>query len=447
MRAYLALSLVTVSLLASAASARAQQAATPSSLATLDTAFQDLYRNTTASMVRVSIVQNASAVLDSELKGQFDDWRKTNGGRQGRGSGGNPPGGGRGGQPGGGGRGDGGRNADGGGSGNPGGGFGGGRGGGGGGGSGVAMTSQVAGFLRARAEQLEKATPPDRQQAAKLRGLAVRVEISNRDGIQGEVSAIVIDKDGHALVPTGLLREAHLDPLAVTLPSGKETTARFVGASVYGGFSIIELADHAAVTPVNWSRHRVMSGQLLLSISAGAGLSMPLLASGHAGTGNLEDHLAVPADERGGIYLFDATGGLAVILAGGGWQGEHHAIWGEHLQRDVQYILQPGPDGKPGRDVEPRPLGVTFSPDKGPARRGVIITSVETASLASDAGLLKDDLLVSIDGKPVTELVTPDARPLAGLIQLQLDFATRTGNVPLVIIRDGKEQTLQMTLK
>jgi len=141
------------------------------------------------------------------------------------------------------------------------------------------------------------------------------------------------------------------------------------------------------------------------------------------------------------------------------------------LQREIGYIL------KEGKDIEPRALGVSFTapaaPDEPPPRatkavrdayetakkaweanskvigerRAVQVSDVTKNSLAADAKLVKGDLLLSIDGRPISEMVGTDGRALSGLIQMQVDLATRTGAVPVVIVREGKEMALEMVLK
>ena len=72
------------------------------------------------------------------------------------------------------------------------------------------------------------------------------------------------------------------------------------------------------------------------------------------------------------------------------------------------------------------------------------VSDVSKKSLAAQANLKEGDLLLSIDGRPMSELVRTDGSAQSGLIQLQVDLATRTGEVPLVVVREGKELTLKM---
>jgi hypothetical protein len=54
------------------------------------------------------------------------------------------------------------------------------------------------------------------------------------------------------------------------------------------------------------------------------------------------------------------------------------------------------------------------------------------------------DVLVSIDNRAVGTLVNNDSHPTPELNMLQVDLATRTGTVPLGVIRAG--QTTETTV-
>ena len=86
-----------------------------------------------------------------------------------------------------------------------------------------------------------------------------------------------------------------------------------------------------------------------------------------------------------------------------------------------------------------------------PSRRAVQVAvqvqDVTPGSLAANAGVLKDDIITSIDGRPISELVSGDRAALPGLIKLQVDLATRTDAVSLEIQRKGEPKTLIMQLK
>jgi len=340
----------------------------------------------------------------------------------------------------------------------------------------------VRNFLINEADTAQKAgTPEQTARAARLRGLALRVQV-NPSGTQGDMLAAVLDAQGHALLLGGVFKEAQApDSLKVAAPDGTQSPATYVGANLYAGFTIIKLGTLQGVVPAAWSKDKLLPGQTLFPVTSGQAFAGAVHVLPRFGEPFSEDHL--PADEqsnprfeRYGAFLFDVQGRLAAaVTTGGGWAGERFALGGTRLQREIAYILN---DGNEGRDIEPRALGVSFKAPEEPGeaprprapqavkdkyeadkaawdannkalagRRAVQVSEVTRDSLADKAKLEKGDLLLSIDGRAIAELVTTEGRAQSGLIQLQVDLATRTGEVPLAIVRDGKEMTLVMPLK
>jgi S1-C subfamily serine protease len=439
-----AISTVAAAGLLAAATAVRAQAGPPGSHADL-TGLQEIRKETQAlfriannSLLRVEVTQSAAAVLDSSpgLKSEFDAWLKSGNGpagsfgqqppNQGRGAGRGGPGDrdGRGPRPGGrgDGRGDGGNPP----------GFAGMR--------GFGLHNQVRQFLESKAD---RATDP--ADAARYRALALRVDLS-RSGFQGDLSAILLSADGYALLPTGLLREAHANnpsSLKAELPDGSQTTAKFVGSNLFGGYTIIRFDKPTGAAPAPWAKSRLMAGDFLLAVGASQGGSGYLVAGGRPGTPVI-DRFPASFDDRNGAFLFDTNGQLAAVMTGGsGWGGgDRLALTAARMQREVDYII------KTGRDIEPKQFGISYKNlDQDPARaakvasvlgsrRAVIVEKVEPDSPAAKAGLKPNDIVVSIDARPVTEYR-----------QVQIDLATRGGTIPVGILRDdATEQVLEMTI-
>jgi S1-C subfamily serine protease len=437
------------------------QTAPASFLAAQDAEFQKLYRQVNSSIVRVTVVQDAMALVNSEgLTEKYQTWVKNagdriGGGRRGAGGDGRAPATGpatqtrpdAGSLPGGGSFGRGGA------GGGMGGGFGGRGGGGSGGGVGTATT--VSRFFIDQADQAQKAGSADL--AARYRAKALRVQM-NPTGFQGDMLAAVLDDKGYALLLGGVFRESQspASPMDVVASDGSVTKATFVGANLFAGFTLVQLKDVKVATPASWSKHKLAVGQTLLPVTFGQPFAPVVHILARPGEPFSEDRLppddqTTPRFERGGAFLFDVEGHLAaVVTAGGGWTAERFALSGTRMQRDIAYIL----DKK--TDIEPRALGVDFIPVPTPTppetakligtHRAVQVRDVADKSLAFRANLKPGDILLSIDGRHMSELVTANGQALPGLIQLQVDLVTRTGSVPLGIIRDGKLQTLQMPL-
>jgi len=419
-------------------SARGQQDFAPG--ATLSALTADLERlngKISEGLVRVNVTESAASVLDSVmLKADFEQWVKTNGnsidadrnsGGRGRGGGGGPPGPGA---PGG----FGGRGPDR--SGGP-----------------VNLASQVRTFLMIQADQQDKAGRTT--EAAQLRGLALRVEI-NRGVFQGDMSAMMLDDNGHALLLTGLLREAHTGsakPIDVTLPDGSKTTASFVGSNLTNNYSVIKLDKSNGAKRLRFASKKIVPGQLLVSRSVGPGAAALVMASGRPGETFSEDRLILATEDRSGTVMFNIDGEMTSVVTSGGVFGpERFALSASRLQREINFMI------RDGKDIEPRELGVQFakpgesqsSTTTNPGRRRVMelrITDVKAKSLADAAGLKKGDVIESIDGQPVSELVNEQGLGFPRLRELQTDFATRTDDVPLEIVRDGKDVKLTMPLK
>jgi S1-C subfamily serine protease len=421
-------------------------AAPGATLEALERDIQNLHNQMGKSLVRVSIVQSAASVLPPDLRVEFDRWTPTQapgGAGGGGGGGGGRRGGGEGSR---GGMGDRGQTrpdymgpgfGSGGGGGGGGGGFGGGRGGPGGPGGGVSQ--RVQSFIAERIRTKSNSTSlTDRAEVERLRALALRIELS-RGVFQGEMSAAVLDDQGHALILTGLMREAHTGanpPMRATLPDGTATTAAYIGANLYGNFTVLKLENWKGTTPVRWAPRKVAPGQLLMTTTAGPGNGALIVATRKPGETPSEDRISLPAEDRSGMFVQDIRGSLvAVMPAGGGLGGERYATTAARMQRQIAYITTQK------KDIEPQPLGLRFSTQE----RKVLVDEIASGSLADAAKLKRGDTLVSIDGHPISELVAGN-RETPGMLQLKADLITRKGAVPLVVLRDGKEVALTMPL-
>lgn len=276
----------------------------------------------------------------------------------------------------------------------------------------------------------------DAETAAKYRRLLTGLD-ALRGALPTEALAVVIDHDGNAIVLGPGVRESQKDkPFAVTGPDGKEATARYVGAHVARGLTVIKLDSPSVTPPLELADARPDAGELLMCVAGSSGAVAWITVPGHAGKPADDRFATSGTDDRGPSYLFNAAGRLSAV----GY--ERFALPVEMLKGNIHWIIENQ------RDLKPRQLGVKYShvPQDSPLRSSnpvagknpavVVVEDVFKGSGAEQAGVQKGDLLVSIDGRPLWQIG-----------QILADLATRTGKVPLGVVRQNKEITLEMPLE
>ena len=199
-----------------------------------------------------------------------------------------------------------------------------------------------------------------------------------------------MDGDGHAILLAGLMRDAHRDGLKVQLPDGTEASAKFLGANLAGGFTVLQLDKFAGLKPIHWADHHPSPGQALMSVTAGQGLVSWVAAVDRIGM-NPDDRFLVPApDDRTGAFLFDIHGQLMGIVGGGGpWSGDRIATSATRLKKEFDYIVTTGKDlERPRLGFVTDALPETMTAELSGVlhnRHAVLVSNVNAASLAERA--------------------------------------------------------------
>jgi hypothetical protein len=375
-------------------------------------ASKTLYTKVSASMIRVKLEHNPAALLSDPMRKEFEDWLRQQGldkrpprmagaaeGRARPGRLGDPATG--------------------------------------------SSTQPGPGYTGLRREGLlrrfleEKAgAAGDTETSAKYRRLLTGLD-ALRGALPTEALGVVIDNDGNAIVLGPGVRESQKDkPFAVTGPDGKETTARYVGAHFARGLTVVKLDSPSVAPPLELADTRPDTGELLMCVAGSNDAVAWVTVPGRAGK-PVDDRFATTGgDDHGPSYLFNAAGQLSAV----GY--ERFALPVEMLKENIHWIIENQ------RDLKPRQLGVKYRhvPQDSPLRSSnpvvgknpavVVVEDVFKGSGAEQAGMQKGDLLVSIDGRPLWQIG-----------QILSDLATRTGKVPLGVVRQNKEITLEMPLE
>ncbi|KAB7627345.1 DegQ family serine endoprotease [Alkalilimnicola sp. S0819] len=266
-------------------------------------------------------------------------------------------------------------------------------------------------------------------------------------------SGVVIDAEqGHIVTNHHVIREA--EEIVVTLRDGRELQAELVGSDPETDLAVIRV-DATGLTQVSVGRSRDLQvGDFVVAIGNPFGLGQTVTsgivsALGRTGLGieGYEDFIQTDASinpGNSGGALVDLRGQLvgintAIISPAGGNVGIGFAI-PVHMMRTVVAQLVEHGEVRRGRlgvaiqDLTPG-LAQAFELD---TRDGVVVTEVAPGSAAAEAGLEAGDIIIAVNGDPVS-----DAAALRNRIGL-----LRIGDrVRLRYLRDGERREVSTELR
>ncbi|GAB3214673.1 Do family serine endopeptidase [Pseudaeromonas pectinilytica] len=266
-------------------------------------------------------------------------------------------------------------------------------------------------------------------------------------------SGVIIDSDkGYVITNFHVIQEA--DEIKVTLKDGREFTAKKIGEDQQSDIALLQIKakDLNQVKLANSDQLRV--GDFAIAIGNPFGLGQTVTsgivsALGRSGLNieNLENFIqtdaAINSGNSGGA-LINLRGELigintAILGPNGGNIGIGFAIPSNMVKDLTDQIIKYGEVrrgvlGVMGGELT-TDLAKAFGYDK---QNGAFVSQVMPGSAADNAGIKAGDIIVSINDNPVRsfgELRAKVATMGAGKV------------VNLGIIRDGKAQTVQVTLK
>lgn len=283
-------------------------------------------------------------------------------------------------------------------------------------------------FLEGRIPRMQ-----DPEMLAKVHQGIMRAE-SLREEQNFEQVGVVLDDQGHVLLMMTLLRDASDIPIKVTSADGREFGATFVGADYLRGFSLLKLTgDTSFPPPLEQSRHRPQSGELLMCLSASTGAIGWITAPGPGvSTRRGDERFAIFGEDRGSVFLFNVSGRLAAVGT------DHYALPISNMKSEIAEVKAKGYVSRRQFGVRNSPIGIDSPLRRLSAlghRPAVRVDDVIKNSLGERAGLKKGDIILTLDGRPITQLP-----------RILQDLSTRTDDVSIGIIRDEKEMELTLPL-
>ncbi|KRA80839.1 Do family serine endopeptidase [Altererythrobacter sp. Root672] len=270
-------------------------------------------------------------------------------------------------------------------------------------------------------------------------------------------SGFIISADGyvvtnnHVIQPDG---RAELEEVTVTMPDGTEYPAEVVGSDQASDLAVLKITRPEAFPFVHFgdsSQSRVGDWVIAIGNPFGLGgtVTSGIVSAVYRNTGAggaydrfIQTDASINRGNSGGP-LFDMQGNViginnAIFSTTGGSVGIGFAIPAETAEPIVQKLIAGEEIVRGFLGVRIQPMNEDLAASLGlPENRGEFIQSVQAGEAAEQAGLRIGDVVVTVDGKPVTRDTT------LSFIVSNIEPGKR---INVEIIRNGQHQTLPVTV-
>ncbi|WP_374328800.1 Do family serine endopeptidase [Azonexus sp.] len=230
-------------------------------------------------------------------------------------------------------------------------------------------------------------------------------------------SGVIVSQNGYILTNFHVIEAA--DDIQVSLNDGKTYRARIVGSDPESDLAVlrIDAKDLPAITFGQVDKLRVGDVVLAIGNPFGVGQTVTMgivsaLGRSHLGINTFENFIqtdaAINPGNSGGA-LVDAAGNLvgvntAIYSRTGGNHGIGFAIPASSARSIMEQIIENGSVTRGWIGVEAQEITAELAESFGlPGTEGSLIAGVVRGSPADKAGIRPGDVLLSIDGKPVSD--------------------------------------------
>lgn len=267
----------------------------------------------------------------------------------------------------------------------------------------------------------------------------------------GVGSGVIVSKDGYILTNSHVVKDA--DEITVTLSDDREYEAEIIGVDTLSDVGVIKIKEKVANLPVAYigTSSTLRPGEMVMAIGNPFSLSSTVTTGIVSALGRhtggemyqnfIQTDAAINPGNSGGA-LVNMDGELIgintmIYTRSGGYMGIGFAIPIDMAYRIMEQLIYDGKVSRGWLGVSIGKLDQTMMDALGITKRGVLINDVFDGQPAKKAGIVGGDVILSLDG-----IRTKNPNDLRNAVA-----AIAPGKaIPVVIIRDGKEKTVQVTL-
>ena len=264
-------------------------------------------------------------------------------------------------------------------------------------------------------------------------------------------SGFVIDPAGYVVTNNHVIEGA--DDIEVIFPNGNKLKAKLVGTDTKTDLSVLKVEPKAPLKAVKFGDSRAMRiGDWVMAVGNPFGLGGSLSVGVVSARGRninagpydnfIQTDAAINKGNSGGP-LFNMKGEVigintAIISPSGGSIGIGFSVPTELAQNIVQQLIEFGETRRGWLGVRVQPVTDDIAASLGmEAPRGALISGVVKGGPVENGPIQPGDVVLTFDGKPIHEM-----RDLPRVVA-----ESPVGNeVDVVVLRDGKEQTVKVKL-
>lgn len=264
-------------------------------------------------------------------------------------------------------------------------------------------------------------------------------------------SGFVIDPSGYVVTNNHVIEDA--DDIEVVFPNGSKLKAKLVGTDKKTDLSVLKVEPKVPLKAVRFGDSRQMRiGDWVMAIGNPFGLGGSVTLGIISARGRninagpydnfIQTDAAINKGNSGGP-LFNMNGDVigintAIISPSGGSIGIGFAVPTELAENVVNQLIEFGETRRGWLGVRIQPVTDEVAESLGlDSARGALVSGVVEGGPIANGEIRAGDVILRFDGQPVTEM-----RDLPRVVA----ESPVSKEVDVVVLRDGKEQTVKVTL-